>query len=346
MNTATSSLKEKWNLLKSERPHLRIRNAAQELEVSEVELLATQIPESTIRLNNDFTAILSEVQTLGKVMGLTRNNECVHERKGVYLNPDFSSPHAGLFVNEDIDLRIFIGQWASGFAVIEKSEKMERKSLQFFGKDGEAIHKIYLTPASDEAAFDALVAKFKSDDQSPAQPTTKTEVHHDERMDDEIDVKGFQSDWENLQDTHNFFGLLKKYSITRTQALRLAPSEYYAKSIDKDAIITLLETAASKQIPIMVFVGNKGNIQIHTGEIKKTMWHENWYNILDPDFNMHLDMSKVAQTWIVRKPTEDGEVTSIEVFNEMGEIIIQFFGKRKPGIPELTSWKELVASLS
>ncbi len=346
MNTATSSLKEKWNLLKSERPHLRIRNAAQELEVSEVELLATQIPESTIRLKSDFKEILSEVQTLGKVMGLTRNNECVHERKGIYLNPDFSSPHAGLFVNEDIDLRIFIGQWASGFAVIEKSENMERKSLQFFGKDGEAIHKIYLTPASNEAAFDALVTKFRSDDQSSEQPTTKTEVHLDERMDDEIDVAGFQSDWENLQDTHNFFGLLKKYSITRTQALRLAPSEYYAKSIDKDAIVTLLETAASKQIPIMVFVGNKGNIQIHTGEIKKTMWHQNWYNILDPDFNMHLDMSKVAQTWIVRKPTEDGEVTSIEVFNEMGEIIVQFFGKRKPGIPELTSWKELVASLS
>ncbi|MBW3518820.1 hemin-degrading factor [Flavobacterium sp. NKUCC04_CG] len=350
MNTATSSLKEKWALLKSERPHLRIRNAAQELEVSEVELLATQIPDSTIRLKTDMKEILSEVQTLGKVMGLTRNNECVHERKGVYLNPDFSSPHAGLFVNEDIDLRIFIGQWSTAFAVVEKTERMERKSLQFFGKDGEAIHKIYLTPASDEKAFDELVNKFKSDDQSPMQsvekPVESLELQLEERMDEEIDVKGFQDDWENLQDTHNFYGLLKKYSITRTQALRLAPSEYYAKPIEKEAIVSMLETAASKQIPIMVFVGNKGNIQIHTGEVKKTMWHENWYNILDPDFNMHLDMTKVAQTWIVRKPTEDGEVTSIEVFNEMGEIIVQFFGKRKPGIPELTSWKELIASLS
>ncbi|WP_430614651.1 hemin-degrading factor [Flavobacterium sp. JP2137] len=346
MNTATSSLKEKWALLKSERPHLRIRNAAQELEVSEVALLATQIPDTTIRLKSDFTAILSEVQTLGKVMALTRNNECVHERKGIYLNPDFSSPHAGLFVNADIDLRIFIGQWASAFAVVEKSERMERKSLQFFGKDGEAIHKIYLTPASDEAAFDLLVAKFKSEDQSPEQAVEKIEIQIDERMDDEIDVKGFQNDWENLQDTHHFFSLLKKYQVTRTQALRLAPSAHYAQAIDKQAIVTLLETAASQQIPIMVFVGNRGNIQIHTGEVKKTMWHENWYNILDPDFNMHLDMSKVAQTWIVRKPTEDGEVTSVEVFNEMGEIIVQFFGKRKPGIPELTSWKELIASLS
>jgi putative hemin transport protein len=95
----------------------------------------------------------------------------------------------------------------------------------------------------------------------------------------------------------------------------------------------------------MVFVGNKGNIQIHTGEIKKLMWHQNWYNILDPNFNMHLDMDKIAQTWIVRKPTEDGIVTAVEVYNEMGEIIVQFFGKRKPGIPELEEWREIVKDL-
>lgn len=76
------------------------------------------------------------------------------------------------------------------------------------------------------------------------------------------------------------------------------------------------------------------------------MWHENWYNVMDPDFNMHLDMSKIAQTWIVRKPTEDGIVTAIEVFNEMGDIIVQFFGKRKPGIPELEEWRTVVSKLS
>jgi putative hemin transport protein len=37
---------------------------------------------------------------LGKVMALTRNDECVHERKGTYLNGDFSSPHAQLFVGK------------------------------------------------------------------------------------------------------------------------------------------------------------------------------------------------------------------------------------------------------
>lgn len=345
MDTLTNNLKSQWETLKAENPNLRIRNAAEKLGVSEATLLATQVGETVTRLRPEFSAILSEIEKLDKVMALTRNEECVHERKGIYLNPDFSSPHAGLFVSEDIDLRIFLGHWAKVFAVAEKSEHGDRKSLQFFGKDGLAIHKIYLTKDSNEVAFDELVAKYKSEDQSTDEPTVEVPLNIDEKADSDIDVAGFQVAWENLKDTHEFFGMLRKFGVTRTQALRLAPNENFAKKVEKEVIVKMLEGAASTKLPIMVFVGNRGNIQIHTGLVRKTMWHGDWFNIMDPDFNMHLDMSKIAQTWIVRKPTEDGEVTAVEVFNEMGEIIVQFFGKRKPGIPELKEWKELVASL-
>lgn len=345
MNTMTNSLKSQWEALKAENPHIRIRNAADQLGVSEAELVATSIGETVTRLRPEFAAILSEVESLGKVMGLTRNDECVHERKGVYLNPDFSSPHAGLFVGEDIDMRIFLSAWDKAYAVAEKSEHGDRKSLQFFGKDGLAIHKIYLTKDSNEAAFDELVAKYKSENQSTEETTIEVPLNIDEKPDTDIDVAGFQQAWKGLKDTHEFFGMLKKFGVTRTQALRLAPDTRFAQQIEKEAIVKMLEAAAEQKLPIMCFVGNRGNIQIHTGLVRKTMWHNQWFNVMDPDFNLHLDMSKIAQTWIVRKPTEDGEVTAIEVFNEMGEIIVQFFGKRKPGIPELQEWRELVASL-
>ena len=345
MDTITNNLKSQWDALKAENPHLRIRNAAEKLGVSEAELLATQTGETVTRLKPEFAAILTEIEKLGKVMALTRNDECVHERKGVYLNPDFSSPFAGLFVGEDIDLRIFLAHWDKAFAVSEKSENGDRKSLQFFGKDGLAIHKIYLTKDSNEAAFDELVTKYTSDNQDTDEPTVEVALNIDEKPDTEIDVKGFQDAWENLKDTHAFFGILKKFGVTRTQALRLAPNENFAKKIEKEAVVKMLEGAAETKTPIMCFVGNRGNIQIHTGLVRKTMWHNNWFNVMDPDFNLHLDMDKIAQTWIVRKPTEDGMVTAIEVYNELGEIIVQFFGKRKPGIPELEEWRELVASL-
>jgi putative hemin transport protein len=345
MNTITKNLKEQWDALKAENPHIRIRNAADQLGVSEAELLATQAGDTVTRLRPEFAEILQELEKLGRVMALTRNDECVHERKGVYLNPDFSSPFASLFVGEDIDLRIFLMHWDKAFAVAEKGEHGDRKSLQFFGKDGLAIHKIYLTKDSNETAFDELVAKYKSDNQATEETTVAVPLNIDEKPDSDIDVKGFQEAWVNLKDTHEFFGMLKKFGVTRTQALRLAPEGEYTKEIEKDAIVTMLENAAEQKLPIMVFVGNRGNIQIHTGTVRKTMWHNNWFNVLDPDFNLHLDMDKIAQTWIVRKPTEDGMVTAIEVFNEMGEIIVQFFGKRKPGIPELEGWRNLVASL-
>ncbi|MBD8080954.1 hemin-degrading factor [Chryseobacterium caseinilyticum] len=340
MSTLVNELKEKWEALKAENPHLRIRNAAEQLGVSEAELLATNVGEGVTILKPEFANILTEVEQLGKVMALTRNDECVHERKGVYKNGDFSSPHAQLFVNEDIDLRIFQNHWKSAFGVVEG----DRKSLQFFGKDGLALHKIYLTKDSNAEAFDTIVEKFKAEDQNIALEMETVAPKAEEKADSEIDVEGFQKAWTELKDTHDFFMMTRKFGVSRTQALRLAP-EGYAKKIDSSKVVNVLEEASDKALPIMIFVGNRGIIQIHTGEVKKTMWHQQWFNVMDPDFNLHLDVTKITEAWIVKKPTEDGEVTAIEVFNKEGDFIVQFFGKRKPGIPELQEWKDLVAGL-
>jgi len=341
MSSTIDTLKQKWEALKAEQPQMRIRNAAAALGVSEGELIATQVGENVTVLNPDFPGILTEIEKLGKVMALTRNDECVHERKGVYLNPDFSSPHAQLFVGEDIDLRIFGSHWKYAFAVVEG----DKKSLQFFGKDGLAMHKIYLTKDSNEAEFDVIVEKFKADDQVVGMETEPIAPAAGEKPDSEIDVAGFQTAWKELKDTHDFFMMLRKFGVSRTQALRLAPDATFAKKIDNAKVVTMLEEASARELPIMVFVGNRGNIQIHTGNVKKVMWHGPWINVMDPNFNLHLDTTKIAETWVVRKPTEDGMVTALEVFNNEGEIIVQFFGKRKPGIPELETWRELVAEL-
>lgn len=340
MNLLTNDLKQKWDALKAENPHLRIRNAADKLGVSEMELLATNVGNGVTVLKPDFPELLQEIEKLGKVMALTRNDEAVHERKGVYQNPDFNNPHSQLFVGEDIDLRIFLSQWKSAFSVIEG----DRKSFQFFGKDGLALHKIYLTKDSNEAEFDALTEKYKSETQSSEITTEAIISKTEEKPDSEIDIEGFRKAWIELKDTHDFFGITRKFGLTRTQALRLAP-EGYTRKIENTKVVNLLEDASEKRIPIMVFVSNRGIIQIHTGEVKKVMWHQQWFNVMDPNFNLHLDTTKIAETWIVKKPTEDGEVTAVEVFNKDGEFIVQFFGKRKPGIPELQEWKDLVKNL-
>jgi len=340
MSTATMSLKENWEQLKETQPKLRIRDAAKQLGVSEAALLATGVGQNVTRLEGDWKQFLIEVASLGKVMALTRNDDAVHERKGVYNNITFQGP-VGTAINEDIDLRLFMMHWGSGFAV----EEQERLSFQFFDKAGDATHKIYCTADSDKEAYHALAQKYKAADQSSEVAVSAYPATPAEKADADIDVAGFQEAWKGIKDTHEFFGMLGQFSVSRLQAMRLAPADF-VKQVDNDITRKVLQTASERQVPIMVFVGNRGCIQIHTGEVKKVMEAGPWFNVMDPDFNLHLRETAIAHTYIVKKPSVDGIITSVEVYDAAGEMIVQFFGKRKPGIPELEEWRAIVKDLT
>ena len=95
----------------------------------------------------------------------------------------------------------------------------------------------------------------------------------------------------------------------------------------------------------MAFVGNPGCLEIHTGPVKKLMEYGDWYNVMDPGFNLHIDESGIHDIWITEKPTDDGIVSAVEVYDKQGTQIVQFFGERKPGKPELTGWRAIIANL-
>ncbi|WP_183559754.1 hemin-degrading factor [Mucilaginibacter sp. SP1R1] len=335
METTTHTLKARYEEYKLTNPKTRIRDIAAELQVSEAELLATGLGETVTLLKNDFENILRQVSSLGYVMALTRNDYCVSERKGIYEKITFT-PHAGLVLGDDIDLRLFMQQWQFAFAVKENG----RESLQFFDREGVAIHKIYLTDKSSKQAYDQLVAKFEDKENEEIQISPAVNHPRTALPDNEIDVSAFQQAWVMMQDSHEFFGLLKRFKVNRIQALRLAP-EGYAKKLDVQAFKNIAEACSSQQIPVMIFVGNRGCIQIHSGNITKLVPMGPWFNVLDPEFNMHLREDAIAEVWHVIKPSTDGNVSSIELYDANGEMIVQLFGKRKPGIPELTEWREL-----
>ncbi len=237
-----------------------------------------------------------------------------------------------------------MSHWGNNFAAIEQTRGGPRKSLQFFDKAGQAIHKIYLTPKSDEAAYDALVKEFTAEEQPTELATEAYPPKRPEMPDSEIDWDGLRARWAKLKDTHDFFPMLMKFKVGREQAIRGA-GEDLAYAVENDASRKMLQAAAEKECEIMVFVGNRGGIQIHTGHVNKLLEHGEWYNVMDPKFNLHMDETKIGNTWVTKKPTEDGTVTAIEVFDADGEIIVTFFGKRKPGSPELELWREIVADI-
>jgi putative hemin transport protein len=342
-----TELKQQIVEIKATEPKIRNRNLAQKLGISEAELLTLSLGENVTLLEGDWKKLLKEVHKMGYVMALTRNEHCVHERKGVYDNIIFykGAHNMGVAVNPDIDLRFFMNEWHYGLAVEMARGNTTMYSLQFFDKKGVAIHKIFSTPKSNIEAYKELVEQFKAIEQTPISDADNSPYPTKEiTPDEEIDVAGFQDTWRNLKDTHNFFGMLRKYKVARKQGLRLAP-EGFTKQVDKEAVIRTLQAAANEKVSIMCFLHSKGTIQIHTGEIKNLMFHGDWYNVMDPKFNLHLNMSSVKETWIVKKPTDDGIVTSLELFDENGDLITYFFGARKPGNPELDNWRTVIENI-
>ncbi len=331
------ALAARWAALREERPQLRVRDAAAALGVSEGELVASGTGAGTTRIGGEWSTILQAVEGLGPVMALTRNESVVHEKIGTYQNVSAGS-HVGLALGADIDLRLFYTRWKHGFAV--GGADHPKPSLQFFDAAGTAVHKIYLTDDSDRAAFAALTDRFRHDDQAPVlipEAVAATAVLDDA----EIDVAGFHAGWDAMEDTHQFFGLLKTHRLDRLQAMRLA-APARAEPVAHDTLRRLLTRAAAGGESIMVFVGNPGCIQIHTGPVHTLKDAGPWLNVLDPGFNLHLREDRIASSWIVRKPTKDGTVTSLELFDVDGTLMAMLFGARKPGQPERADWRALI----
>ncbi len=64
---------------------------------------------------------------------------------------------------------------------------------------------------------------------------------------DEIDSEAFQKQWLEMKDPHEFFGMLKKFQVNRTDALRLAPAGGYSVAIQPSALHELLTNCAIKK---------------------------------------------------------------------------------------------------
>lgn len=337
------ALREALRRQKDASPGIRARDAAKDLGVSEAELVACRVGEGVIRLEPDFAALVRAMPCVGEVMALTRNEHCVHEKHGRFDHVSIGPGH-GIVLNHDIDLRLFMHHWRHGFVVTEEVASGTRTSLQVFDIDGMAVHKVYLTQASDRAAFDALVERFRAADQNAPMPITPLPAPRPDRADAEIDRVSFHRHWRALQDTHDFFGLLQEFGMSRAQAMRLAEPEF-AWAVEPLALRRLMEGAVASQTPIMCFVGNPGCIQIHTGPIHTLKVMGPWFNILDPTFNLHLREDRIAKAYVVRKPTRDGIVTSLELFDDSGFCFAQFFGERKPGRAELAPWRDIAEAL-
>jgi putative hemin transport protein len=324
-------------------PKMRERDIAAQLGISEAALVAAECGLTAIRIDGDANRFLDRAAELGEVMALTRNESAVHEKIGVFENIT-AGKHASIVLGENIDLRIFPGAWAHGFAVTKTDGDSVRRSLQFFDKQGTAVHKIHLRAVSNLDAYQSIVEDFRFEDQSQ-EFIAEAAVESIEGELEKVDVDVLRNEWSSMTDTHQFHGLLRKLKLGRRQALR-SVGEDFAWKLQPETVEEMMRESAKVELPIMCFVGNHGTIQIHSGPLANIQAMGPWLNIMDPTFHLHLRRDHLAEIWAVRKPTADGHITSLEALNAKGEMVIQFFGKRKEGFAERPEWRSIMENLA
>ena len=188
--------------------------------------------------------------------------------------------------------------------------------------------------------FDKLVADFRNPSQSAVVKTVAPPPKPAEKPDSSIDLKEFQQAWNELNDVHQFNRLLTEFGVSREQAMRLAPAGAVQR-VAPQAVRQLLEESARQQLDIMAFLGNDAVIQIYSGKVHKVMEAGGWFNVLDPEFNLHLRDSALRSGYVIKR----AGVTSVEFFDQDGEQVVSFFGVRERGKPQPQGWIDMTAAL-
>ncbi|WP_273720509.1 MULTISPECIES: hemin-degrading factor [unclassified Bartonella] len=328
--------------LREEKKEMRNRDFAVSIGISEAELVAAYCTIGKAkRLKADIATFLENAPQLGTIMALTRNEHAVHEITGCFEKV-VQHEHVPITLGE-IDLRIFSKQWKFGFEYEVIVLGKPTKSLQFFDQYGVAILKLYAKDTTNMKEWGRLIEQLLHEDQSSVLDVlpASTPIQYNTT---ELDVEKFQDRWRNMTDVHQLHKIISEFKINRHDAVKYAGREF-AYELKVEAVEMMLEKVAEQEIPIMCFVGNRGCIQIFTGQVKNIKQVGPWLNILDHKFDLHLLVSGIENVWCVRKPTSDGSVSSLEVFDKNGEMIVQFFGMRKEGQKEREDWRSLLNSL-
>ncbi|WP_297117709.1 ChuX/HutX family heme-like substrate-binding protein [uncultured Enterobacter sp.] len=331
----------RWLELKEQHPGNYARDIAGMMSISEAELAFARVGHDAWRLHGDIRDVLGALEAVGETKCICRNEYAVHEQVGAFTNQHLSG-HAGLVLNpRALDLRLFLNQWASAFHISETTARGARQSIQFFDHQGDALLKVYTTDNTDVSAWANVLTRFIAADNPPlALKAADVPAHADS-----ADAVTVDKEWRAMTDVHQFFSLLKHHNLSRQQAFRLVGDDL-ACQVENTALAQLLDTACQDGNEIMVFVGNRGCVQIFTGVVEKVVPMKGWLNIFNPAFTLHLLEETIAETWVTRKPTADGHVTSLELFAADGTQIAQLYGQRTEGEPEQARWRSQIDALT
>lgn len=300
-------------------------------------------PQAT-RLQAEFAPLLQRLAELGNLTEVTRNSSALLEKDNVsgalYVKNEIEFAPA-----EAMHLRIFYPQWEHGYALEEHDACSDSKqhSFQFFDRYGSMLHKIVLRESDDIAAFKQLVSEHAAADQSaPLQLVHAGDDHADTGK--QIDIDALRADWAHTHNHNDFVQRQEAFDQQRLRKLRLA-GKAFAYQVANDSARVILQRMTEFGTSIMAQVGNAGIVQAYYGKIKNIRIKDSRLKIMNSGFRMLLREDHIDSVWVAKKPTTDGIITSLELFNRQGMHIASFLSKKDNGQPEPREWRDSIMRL-
>lgn len=321
---------------------MRPFDLAAQLGLPEAALVEAELGLEATRIDPTLGRLIPAIQSLGEVMALTRNRSCVIEKIGTY-NAFHDGDHAAMTLDPEIDMRFFPRHWVHAYAVAAEGKDGTRRSIQIFDAAGDAVHKVHLRATSDLDAWARLVADLAVEDQASLSDFGPRAAPEGARI-VEARAQELRDEWLRMTDTHQFNTLVRRVKMNRLGAYRVVGAPM-ARPLAVEAVPQLLDAVRDQDQQVMLFVGNMGCIEIHSGPVRNVKPMGPWLNVLDERFNLHLRGDHVAEVWLVDKPTKRGPAISVEAFDAAGELIFQCFGMRAEKGGDTEGWARLVAGL-
>jgi putative hemin transport protein len=311
------NLLAEWEKLKTQKPGIRIKEAADILHVAEAELLVTRCGENVKRLNHNPIAILNAISKVDEVMALTRNASVVIETSGKY--PTFLLEDHWLIGNNDDFHIIFDTNIITHiFAVTDEFAGQTRNSIQFFDAAGRAIHKIYFDISAPQETYASITHAFLS----PNQEKEINCFNYSKTTRVEISKQTALQKWESLKNYHRFDNL-EFYLGNALLDIVTHLDEERARKIPAEMLTQFLLGVGNKNISISYIVKNIGCTQLFRGPIRNVFAKDDWFNVKDPEFNLHILKTHLDAGYLVHVPLINNYRLALLFFNKQGELALE-----------------------
>ncbi len=270
-----TDLKSRFEDLKKERGRLPARDGARELGVSEAALVNAMTSDTTVRLRDDFKAILERVKDFGRIMGLVRNDDFVAMPIGEFSELSFDGTQ-GRAKGGNIDLTFDLEHWASAFAMKELSHDTLRRMIQFFDDSGEAVFKVVLWSSDGNDAYDAFMDEFKVD---PSTPLNDNQTN--------------PSAWQNFVQPDN---------------AKLITDDAPAKTQD------FLQACIDNKLEIELQIPTNASLETYRGPLRKLEPRDQpgWIDLRYPHFTTHFGVGAVAKVSVAQDDAGFGAVSLVD----------------------------------